>query len=77
VRAVRGGGVEHFENPMKKICAQFDFPACKAEATLLQTDSETRRELFHGGVILVSPACSSVKDFSKHSQAGEFLLGLV
>ena len=75
MRALRRSGPEHIENPMnahfhqepERNTAQFDFPACKLDAILLQTQSETETELFLSSVTLDSPACSGVDDFSTHS----------
>jgi hypothetical protein len=55
---------------MKKICAQYHFPACKPEATLLQTGLETTADLFLSGVSVFSPACSSVDGFFKTLPGG-------
>jgi UDP-N-acetylmuramoylalanine-D-glutamate ligase len=70
MRAVRRGRAEHFKDPMKKNCAQYHFTACKPEATLLQTGSETRADLFQSGLSVFSPACSSVDDFFKTLPGG-------
>jgi hypothetical protein len=61
----------------KKNLLEFDFPACKRDATLLQTALETKAAQFYGGAILNSSACSSVEIFRLTPQAGEVLLGLV
>ncbi|HUD47087.1 MAG TPA: hypothetical protein VMR33_09665 [Candidatus Baltobacteraceae bacterium] len=58
----------------KKNSAQYDFHACKSDASLLQTGPETERALFQSSVDLDSPACSSVDDFSTHSPSGRNLV---
>jgi hypothetical protein len=82
VRGLRGGGLEHPENPMKhpkqnhpkKNLPEYHFPACQGRTRLLETVSETERNPFQGGAYLRSPACSSLDQISGSPQAGGILL---